>query len=410
MLKHILFFLCLTMVNPLFSSDMISSKSSSYIEKQGSQVILHLKGSPYEMGYQHGKLLKDSIAANVKQFVDGAILSNQSHPQVQMFLANLPKAVTFIPDDYKQELKGLAEGSEISYDKILLLNLLPEMFHCTGLTVSGQATEGGKLYHVRVLDYAVGKNLQNTAVLMVVEPEGKIPFLNVSYAGFIGSVTGMNVEKIALGEIGGRGYGHWEGMPMSFLLRHILEQASSLDGVRSILTTIPRTCEYYYVFSDGKDGHSVGVYATSRQIQFINPGTAYALFDQSDSKPSEDKLFLTQAQINASPYQVVLYKDAERKQQLGLIHYQPVDCLALTGCSYPERYLSLMQRINQSYGHIGVEDLINIIKSPVSRKDNLHNAIFAPASLDVWISHAGPNGECACDQPYQHYNLLNLIK
>jgi hypothetical protein len=51
------------------------------------------------------------------------------------------------------------------------------------------ATADGTLYHGRVLDYGVDLRLQEHAVLIVAEPTGGIPFVNVSYAGFIGSTA-----------------------------------------------------------------------------------------------------------------------------------------------------------------------------------------------------------------------------
>ena len=371
--------------------------------------LLHLKGTPYELGYQHGERLREAVARNIKRLIDDQILANQDHPQIKSFLAAFPAILAFIPDDYKQELQGLADGAQQPYQKILLLNLFPEMFHCSGLTVSGRATQQHRLYHVRVLDYAIGQNLQDTAIVLCVEPEGKIPFLNVSYAGFIGCITGMNAQQIALGEIGGKGYGHYSGIPMAFLLRTILERAENLHGVKEILASTPRTCEYYYVFSDGKDNKAFGVYATEEQLHFIEPGAAYALFDGEEPQAKENKIVLYSTQMECSPYQTVLYKDGEKQQQWGLIHMQPPDCLVLTGFSHPQRYPVLINRLLECYGKIEWEDLKEIIKAPVARPSNLHNAIFSPSTLDVWISHAGPNGELACDQPYTHYNLADLI-
>ncbi len=261
-----------------------------------------------------------------------------------------------------------------------------------------------------MLDYAIGQNLQDTAVVLCVEPKGKIPFLNVSYAGFIGCITGMNAQQIALGEIGGKGYGHYNGMPMAFLLRSILERAGNLHEVQEILASTPRTCEYYYVFSDGKDNKAIGVYATEDQIHFIEPGAAYALFDGQEPHAKENKLVLNDTQMAYSPYQTVLYRDSEKKQPWGLIHLQPPDCVVLTGFSYPERYPILIDRLLARYGKIGLEDLKEIIKAPVARPSNLHNAIFSPSTLEVWISHAGPNGELACDQPYSHYSLAEYTQ
>ena len=82
-------------------------------------------------------------------------------------------------------------------------NFLPELFHCSGFAVMNSATTDGTLYHGRVLDYKCDWHLQDHAVLIVAEPDGGIPFVNVTYAGFIGSVTGMNVKHVSIGEMGG---------------------------------------------------------------------------------------------------------------------------------------------------------------------------------------------------------------
>lgn len=378
----------------------------------GVPPVLQLSGTPYQLGLQHGRLLKKAIAHNVKRLIDDQILAHQEIPQISEFLGKLPSILKFVPEAYLEEINGLAEGAEVPFEKLLMLNLFPEMFHCLGLTVAGENTEQGALYHVRVLDYAVGVGLQDTAVLMVVKPEGKIPFVNVSYAGFIGCVTGMNEQKIAVGEIGGKGYGKNNGMAMPFLLRQILEEATSLDEVKELLSAEGRTCEYYYVFSDGKTKQAVGVYATTEQLHFIPPGSSYALLDQGGRTSQVDKLVLGGSQIENSPFQTVLYREDKREKILGLIHRQPVDCVAITGFSYPERYPILMDRLGMHLKKtkIGVAALQEMLKPPVTRAGNLHNAIFAPETLEVWIAHAGPQGEPASLQPYAYYSVHELFK
>jgi hypothetical protein len=231
-----------------------------FLELQNGQRILHLQGTPYERGLQHGSLLKKEIQENIDQ-------STSPIPgRIEEFTKNIPLLMSFVPEDFILEMEGLAEGSKVPLEKIIAFNLFPEMFHCSGITVEEE------LYPARVLDYSTCKNLQSTAILQVVEPNGKIPFLNVSYAGFIGTIRGINLEKIAIGEIGGLDVGSWNGMPMPFLLREILENASSIDEVKAILQNTPRTCEYYSVFSDGKTRESIGVYATANQLQYFYAG------------------------------------------------------------------------------------------------------------------------------------------
>lgn len=384
-------------------TSMLSAQiSNGSLATKNGQWILRLSGTPYEMGYQHGKLLREEIERNIATYLENPPADEADRAKATSFAQALPNLLSFVPKRFQEEMKGIADGSGIPLKKILTLNLFPEMFHCSGITASQEATIGGALYHARILDYSVGKKLQETAVLMFVKPNEGASFVNVSYAGFIGSVTGMNSHKIAMGEIGGDGYGNWNGIPMSFLIRDILERATTLEEARNILTSSPRTCEYYYIVSDGKSNQSFGCYATLDQIHFIEPGTTYAMA----ASTNPEKAFLTPS--STSPYQTLLLQ--EDKTHIGLIHQQLPHCVMMTGFKHPERYPIMAERMEKNYGKIDVQKLMEIIKSPVSRPSNLHNAIFAPAELKLWVSHAGPNDEPACDQPYFEFSFEELSR
>ena len=164
-------------------------------------------------------------------------------------------------------MRGIADGAGMDVQDIIIANFIPELFHCSGFALSGSATKDGTLYHGRILDYGCDWRLQEHAVLTVAEPRGKIPFVNVTYAGFVGSVTGMNAERVSIGEMGGRGMGHWDGVPMAFLVRMVLEEADTLDRGIAIFRDHPRTCEYYFVIADGKTGKAVGMEASLERLR-----------------------------------------------------------------------------------------------------------------------------------------------
>lgn len=357
-------FVLLIAFMPLFATAaVVEYEGDSYLEINQEQQVLHLKGSSYEMGYAHGKLLKEQIQRNITTYIDQKREGFEG--RATEFQQNLPTLIAHTPKHLLEEMQGLAAGAEVPFAKILVLNLFPEMFHCSGIAAFGDATKDGKLVHARVLDYAIGKGLQTTAVLIAAEPNEKIPFVNVSYAGFVGSVTGMNLEQIAVGELGGKGYGSWDGMPMAFLIRTILENANSLEAAKEILSQAPRTCEYYYVISDGKVQNAFGVHATGDKIQFVSPGTTYTIHPLDHPE--------------------------------GLTFEQPADCVAVTAC---ERYPALKERLDDNFGAIDVNTMQAIIRQPVAMKSNLHNVIFLPSELKLLVAHAGPNDEPACDQPY----------
>ncbi len=79
-------------------------------------------------------------------------------------------------------------------------------------------------------------------------------------------------KKVSIGEMGGRGLGHWEGVPMAFLLRWALEEAETLEKAVAVFRDNPRTCEYYYVIADGKTGKGVGMVGSWDRFETIAMG------------------------------------------------------------------------------------------------------------------------------------------
>ena len=74
-----------------------------------------------------------------------------------------------------------------------------------------------------------------------------------------------------------------------------------------------------------------------------------------------------------------------------------------------DRSKVLSQRIQDSYGRIDVAKLIEIIKRPAAMQSNLHDAIFAPETLEMWFADAGRTTP-ACDEPYAHASLRELLE
>jgi len=271
----------------------------------------------------------------------------------------------YTPKEYLDELKGLAEGSKIPYEEVHLANYFPALFHCSGFTVKDEKTVDGTLYHGRVLDYMCRIGLQYDNAIFTVEKEDSLAFVNVGFAGFIGSVSGMNEEKISLGEMGGRGEGLWDGVPMPILMRMTLEKAHSLEDAKSIFSSNERTCEYYYIFADGKDKSSTAVYAKPESIEFLDPGK------------SHEKL----------PYKVP-------------------KCLMIAS---GERYESLHNKV-KDYELIDDQKAIDLMNAPTaSLTNNLHSVLFVPEKLKLWISYAGIyNG--AYDEEFIELKLAELLK
>lgn len=350
--------------------ETIATCGQGWLERINGQYVLHLEGTPYEMGFQHGALLKEHVRSNLN-----FMLYEKSRELIQLGPLKLnPRPVIdviaktqrdYVPPKYFEEMAGLAAGSGLSNQDIIIGNFIPEMFHCSGFAVMNSATQNGTLYHGRVLDYACDWRLQEHAVLVVAQPTGGIPFVNVTYAGFVGSVTGMNNRHVSIGEMGGGGLGHWEGVPMALLMREVLETAGNLAEAVDVFKKNPRTCEYYYVIADGKTNEAVGVAATWDKLELVKPGEAHPRL----STPVKDAVLL----------------------------------------SAGDRYTKLVERVKAQIGQIDAVAARQLMSRPVAMKSNLHNVLFAPASTRMWIAHASTDGKPAADQPFHEFQLNELL-
>ncbi len=332
----------------------------------GQRVAL-LHGTPEQIGLAHAQLLP----VESQRCIDSVLYAFGTVQTIitgRWFRRDLDAAyarlAAHIPERHKSETRAMAVGLGLDPELVEALNVFPEMFHCSGFAVLGSATADGKLYHGRVLDYMTTIGLQDAATTFVIAPTGQIPFANVGYAGFTGSVSGMNAEQISLGEMGGRGEGAWDGVPMATLMRRALEECSSLEQVKQLWSENPRTCEYFYVFADGEQQSAVGVAATPDSLQFIAPGQTHPLLGEG------------------IPDAVVL--------------------------SAGERLQELRRRVHAGHGQIDVEAACQLMSRPVAMESNLHNVLFVPEDGLLYVANA-THRQPAAERPYVRLDLRQLL-
>lgn len=347
--------------------ELLAENGPAYLERIGQTRVLHLKGTHREMGAQHGTLMKDEIleAANMIRFIGNAAWSNDYSASIREAWA---RTSPHIPQKYKDEIEGMAEATGLPVEEVQDFTIFPELFHCSGFAIWGKATAGGQLMHGRVLDYMRDAGLDKFALLIIHEPAEGNAFVNVGYSGLIGSVTGMNMNQVAVGEMGGSGAEQWDGMPMSLLVRECLESGNTLEEAKAIMESTPRTCQYYYVISDGKAndgrGGAVGVAAEPDFIQFVEPNQSVPQLPRA----VEDAVLM----------------------------------------SAGDRYNCLVDRVEKIYGEITPQQALDIMARGVAMKSNMHNALFLPKSLELWVAHSTVE-EPASNRPYTHYDLKELV-
>lgn len=348
--------------------EFVARSGQGRLENWDGTRVLWLKGTPEEMGRQHGELLREEIRTVTDRILYG-IGVGSSFSKGRWFFGEIEEAEArlhpFTDPRHIREMDSLAMAAGLEIEESRLSNFFPELFHCSGFALHGSATVDGKLYHGRVLDYMRGVGLEQNAVVMVVQPDEGNAWVNVGYAGFIGTVTAMNEKQVAIGEMGGRGEGNWDGKPMAQLMREVMEKADTLDEAVAIMERGPRTCEYYYVISDAKSGRSVGIAATPETFETIWPGDEHPQLPH----PVEDAVLMSSG----------------------------------------DRYEELVKRVKAGFGEFNADSARELMTRPVCMTSNIQSVLFAPDSLDFWVANADSEN-VASHTRYTQYNLRELLK
>jgi hypothetical protein len=347
---------------------LVATHGKGRLEMRDGTRVLFLRGTPEEMGDQQGTLLKPEVRDLVDRVLYGVGVGS-SFAKGRWFFGEIEQCQArverFTDPRALREMDAMAKAAGLDKQEMRLANFFPELFHCSGFALMGNATTGGRIFQGRILDYLRGVGLEANAVVTVNQPNDAHAWVNISYAGFTGSVTAMNDQHISIGEMGGRGEGNWDGKPMAQLVREVMEKASTLDEAVEIMKRGPRTCEYFYVITDGKTHTAVGLAATPEQLEVLHPGEAHPRLPT----PVADTVLM----------------------------------------SAGDRYKELVRRVQAGYGHFDADSARELMTRPVCMNSNIHSVLFAPDTLDFWVANADGKNVASATR-FTQYNLGDLLK
>jgi len=113
------------------------SKPEPTFPKNSGIRIIELRGTPYEIGYQHGKMLKEEIqyfSHKIERIILYKSLIKTAKELEEKILNTYPEF-----KDLVEEMKGISKGADVPYENILLFNLMDEIVlqHYWKLPISG---------------------------------------------------------------------------------------------------------------------------------------------------------------------------------------------------------------------------------------------------------------------------------
>ncbi len=365
-------------------------------QRQGKRVI-HLRGTPYEMGYQQGALLREEIRALLREYLYGQIIvdSGYSHLLLRDYAR---RHETHIPPYYREEMRGIADGAGVAYADILLLNTILDMLNAprgSNFAVWGAATSDEKLLHGVNLDFSAVEILTRYSAVKFYYPENGHNFVSVSWAGFCGVLTALNDQGISLGVMSTPSKDSAEnGVPIGFLLRDAVQHAADEDEVLTAIARAPRAAGYSVVVGSGKKDRAVAVEFSAHR---------YVMVEQAETEQGED--------IKEYLVHTAYYLDEEMFARRGAV--------APNDPSWAQ-YDRLEQLIRDNYGWLAPRKVMDFLHDrhevtaqgvgsshAVFNSNTLYSVVMHPTTGKLWI--AINEKSAASAQPAADYTEFDLL-
>ncbi|WP_420571056.1 C45 family autoproteolytic acyltransferase/hydolase [Kordia sp.] len=165
----------------------------------------------------------------------------------------------FISESYVQEIQSIAAICDFSENEILVANLYYDVlklyFGCTAFAT----WNGNEMLHARNLDWHTDQNILSTySMIFDYQRNGKTVFKSVGWPGFVGVLSGVKPQKFAVTLNAVLSSDTPEiALPISFLLRDILENCESFLEAKTRLENTPIICDYLLLLSGTKSNEKV---------------------------------------------------------------------------------------------------------------------------------------------------------
>jgi hypothetical protein len=347
-------------------------------EGEDKTYVLTLWGTPYEMGKAYGELLKEEIASHLSHIIK--LMVQKSGQPVEMLDKVYEATKPYIAQYYLDEMKGLADGSGMSFQDVVRGNMIGEAgeWHCSLFGAWGKATAAdGHLYQLRSLDYETEANIQKYPLIVVYVPDEGQPFANITWAGVVGCISGISKERLAISEIGDdydKSNDSFAGIPFMFLLRDVLQFDKSLDESIERIKNAKRTTSLLYGIGDGELGYLRG---------FQTSHTFCNVFNWDNLEP-----------VTAT--------------------HKRIEDVVYWGMSWdvPSYDGPLHDKLMEHYGHINADVTINDIVTSVGTGD-LQTVVYDLTAMKIWVANAKADDEsgplAAYDRQFIEFDMNQVF-
>jgi isopenicillin-N N-acyltransferase-like protein len=212
--------------------------------------LVEVSGPPRERGRQYGEQARDRIRLGIEHYAGQLAASRLSDDALRTLVARFEPTIAGFDATYPEEMRGIAEGADVAFERVVLLNARTEILKlaqrraqgeaepdgCTGLVVLPEATAAGRLIQAQNWDWKA-ECAETVVVLKIGRTDGP-DILTFTEAGALAR-SGFNAAGIAITANYlecDRDYRRL-GVPLALIRRKALEQSRLALAMRAVYAT-----------------------------------------------------------------------------------------------------------------------------------------------------------------------------
>lgn len=350
---------------------------------------LYLEGEPFDRGVVDGKLTLELVQKQEEYFNEqiNKLIPSKFYLHflkyfVGWFNRNLDKNVR---EEYKDEIYGISESASDRYDyigsnyqRILNYHAAHDIGHalqnlalvgCTSFGTWGDNSADGQMIIGRNFDFYVGDRFADNKIVAFMKPSQGYKFMMVTWAGFIGVVSGMNEKGLTVTINAAKSkVPTGSATPVSLVAREILQYASNISEALAIARSRQMFVSESFLVGSAIDQKAVVIEKTPDSLDVYDPHEQEIIctnhFQGNALRNTESNI----RQMNESA-------SAYRYQRLN-------ELLNTNGKNTIEKTISILRdrrgKGNTDIG-LGNEKAINQLIAH-------HSIVFEPGKLLVWVS------------------------